>query len=241
MGIQYFLNSLRIRPERAYGFLGALDALGFPMENVHIVWGKHWRDFEDQNALCDAAIADGFPQMELVRNIRRPGYIAAMWSFFRTFRAIQSHNIQRTMVFEDDCTFKIPYERVKRRLDDLPKNTKIGITGYHTHRENLRDLKPCTRHWGLGVRNYNSSHNAANFYTPEGIQMIFNLSMKKEFKTIENIIGELHMKEGVYSLLKSIVKIHALQGRSDAMPGEDVEDQRRITNSDRWKQGYNVG
>ena len=245
--IPFFINSLRHRPERAYSRLGALEAQGFPMDQVHIVWGKYWGNFNSQDQMVDAAVADGFPELEGLRNAGRFGYVGAMWSFFRTFRAIQDSNIEMAVVFEDDFKFKRgnEYRNFKGLCRDLPNDSKIGILGYHPAeiRPNdvTRELDPVSQYWGKGVVNLHSSHNVANIYTPDGLQAIRDEAGKKRrLSTIEFLIGCLHGEPGVYSLLSPIISLTVAQGKSDAMPGEGTESEYSVSHVERWKSGYNV-
>ena len=245
--MQFFINSLKRRPERAYSRLGALEAQGFPMEDVHIVWGEYWDDYPDFDALCNAAISD-FPEMEGIRTARRIGYVAAMWSFFRTYRAIQENGIQEAVVFEDDFLFRPgkEYDYFKEIHAHLPKDYQIGILGYGTKNKKghkMRELEPINRYWGHGVVNLTSSHNIANIYTPDGLQMIRDAAGAAErLSTIERLIGNFHETLGVYSLLRPICWVTKMQGISDATPGDGgVENSQSISDVERWTQGYDVG
>lgn len=242
MELQFFINALKHRPERAYSAMGALEAQGFPMRNVHIVWGKYWQDFDGVDALLDAAVDDGFVDMEALRDCKRPGFIAAMWSFYRTFRTIVAEQLN-AVVFEDDCRFTRSYRYFEQVLTDRPRDMRIGIFGYHLPRDKAlaRQLTPRTQYWGAGVVNPSATHNKINYYTPAGIELIFSEFKGKRYTTIEGVIARLHETAGVYSLLKPIVRSSSLQGESDAMPGEGTERGSSLANVERWKRGYNVG
>ena len=250
MKIEYFINSLKHRPERTYAAIGALDAQCFPMKNVHIVYGKYWADFDD---LFEAICADGFSE-ELAHLVdAKPGYQAGTWSFFRIFRAIEANQIAHAMIFEDDFVFKrrrsqtpVSYKDVKKICEALPKDFKIGILGYrlpvpNTHRT-FRDLKPVNKYWGAGVVNTSSSHNIANIYSLDGVGLIREtaLARTKGFSTTENLIGRLHEEEGVYSLLDPIIGRSPTRGKSDGMPHTNRDDDPNLVNVNRWAKGFNV-
>ncbi|MDE0017792.1 MAG: hypothetical protein OXU51_16535 [Candidatus Poribacteria bacterium] len=243
--IEYFIQSLRHRPERAYTAIGSLSGQCFPMKNVHIVWGKYWADFDD---LFAAISADGFSDELSSLADAKPGYAAGTWSFFRTFRAIEANQIRYAMLFEDDFIFKIhksdtpiSHSYVQEVCKALPKDFKIGILGYclaepDTHRT-FRALRPVNEYWGAGVVNTSSSHNVANIYSLPGIRLMRETAARSKFSTTENVIGRLHNEPGVYSLLTPIIDRSPMRGHSDGMPHTNTSEDPNVV---RWQEGFNV-
>ena len=266
MPVEFFINTLRHRPERSSSVLGVMDYLNYPMEHVHVVYGKYWEDFESKAALLEAILEDGFPELEgLIDKHENPivnmGWMAGAWSFFRTFRAIQEKNISYAVVMEDDYVFSKDYAYFLRVFRAMPPDLKIGILGYNplyplpgflkgVENGDIRELSPIyinddkkNEYWGAGiVHKYHSNNNIA-LYTPEGIEMIRDVAPKSHWlATIERLIGEyLHEADGSYSLITPIAKELVLQGVSDGMPGEaSAENPVSIAHVERWQQGYDV-
>lgn len=260
MNIEYFIQSLRHRPERAYALVGALAGQCFPMEKVHIVLGKYWGDFVEashksgtkqraSDALFAAICADGFSEELAFLADAKPGFAAGTWSFSRTFRAIEANQIKYAMLFEDDVIFKIyrsdtpiSHSYVQEVCEALPKDFKIGILGYRLAEPNthgtFRALRPVNEYWGAGVVNTSSSHNVANIYSLPGIRLMRETgTRKKGISTTENIIGRLHDEPGVYSLLTPIIDRSPMRGHSDGMPHTNTSKDLNVV---RWQEGFNV-
>lgn len=266
MSVEFFINTLTHRPERSSSVLGVLDYLNYPMERVHVVYGKYWGDFESKESLLEAILEDGFPELEgLLDKHENPiinmGWMAGAWSFFRTFRAIQEQNIAYAVVMEDDYVFSKNYAYFLRVFESMPDDLKLGILGYNppyplsgflesVKNGSIRELAPISidedeenEHWGVGIVHQYHSNTNLSLYTPEGIEMIREAAPRSHWlATLERLIGEyLHGADGVYSLIHPIAQELVLQGRSDGMPGEaSTEKPSSIAHVERWKQGYNV-
>ena len=159
---------------RYWYMVGMLDAMKYPLDRCYTVMGKYWKDYEDNDAMIDAMIDDGFLWADRLRlsgdrnhNILYRGFRANMWSACRCIRWA-SHQEFPVLIMEDDSKLALDWRALKSRVRKLPEYTEVVVLSG----DREYNLDPYNEDWCRGYKR--SSGAFCNIYSPDGSRNTFN-------------------------------------------------------------------
>ena len=230
-----FIMTLEATPHRKWGSIGALDARGFPMKNVHVIHGIDGVEYRDHDALIKDAVADGFGFFaENPDFLEIPVPMAAgTWSACRMLRHIKEQRLI-ALLMEDDWIFNIDYDEIQKRLrtvDDEETQIAALMAKVFYGKSLNRSVEPINEHWVKGVP---GSAAGATIYKPEGAKLVLKQFKAGKARTLEKAVTYIEYPQAV-TILAPIARHPALMGYSRANPKNNR--QGYIDAYEKWHRG----
>lgn len=118
MNVYIFTISDERAHERHALCRGGLLALQVPPERTRFFLGADHIDYPTTEAVCEAAIADGFPGFEARKDTHAKAIVAQVWSYFQMWRAFAERG-ETALYLHDDGQLAFLYQKYVHLTDFL--------------------------------------------------------------------------------------------------------------------------
>ena len=213
MGIDIYILNLPREMKRRYMTEGALRAKGVPPSKIHIWEANDDKNYEKTREVCDAAIADGFPQYQSFldkgqHNACNIAHLTQSWNWCRFFRHLIDEQ-KTAMLIQDDVMLgdQMTYQALNEMVECLSDQDKIfyyftlWIRWFGRRKKFNPKLVPENPHIIQGI--YSKGCDMAQVITPEGAELLLSRFEGYFYPVLEDLIFDnLDLKHhaGFYAL-----------------------------------------
>ena len=207
----YILNVPR-EIKRRYITEGALRAKSVPPSKTHIWEANDDRDYEKTRQVCEAAIADGFPEFQArldngQHNEHNIAHLTQSWNYCRFFRHLIDEQktallIHDDVMFGEGMTYQVLNEIVEclHNRDEVFRYFTLWIRWFN--RKESFDPKsiPENPHITRGI--YSKGCDMAQVITPHGAEFLLSKFEGYFFGVLEDLIfHQLGPRVGFYTVI----------------------------------------
>ena len=195
--IQYHILNLSFREDRKYAQLGALALMGYPIDDIIFHEAPSGYEYENADAVCQAAAEDGFPGfLPCHDNSAKMRYgFAYLWGTLQIMRKIIDGEAPYGYFNQDDNFLRVVPEQIQQDIAEL-KNLKIAQLSWF--REESEAGPKVSDNYYEGSHVYGDS---GMIVSKEGAQLIVN-EFQKETPWLEHLICKLSKKhDGIYCIV----------------------------------------
>lgn len=110
MNINVYIFTIKRARRRQLLCKGGLLTMGVPHEHIKMFYGPDHRAYGTWQDIINAMVADGFPQMEIYRDvIGNRGLLGQRWGYCRFFRHLQETG-ETALYVHDDAMLALPFD-----------------------------------------------------------------------------------------------------------------------------------
>ena len=244
--------NLKDRMDRYYSVYGALHAAGTPIERIQRWNAIPASDYENIEALVDAAVKDGFPEFKtLLENKKfspRLAKGAQFWSYCQMLRYIAEKNIVAAILYDDRyitnwSQLAAVYCYIKEIERDLPGKVELTILQLEYYHDFTNQIVNIYAHPDKYSRPYpmmpyilqgplGASENAM-LYTPEGAKFFLEKLLNTFNDSIEETLaGLIHLpteeRGGVWTCNYPAVAMMRGMGSNMYRDDTDLTDEMTV-------------
>lgn len=191
---------------------GALRAKGVPLSKIHIWRANDDQDYEKTRHVCEAAIADGFPEFQVrldngQHNVGNIAHLTQSWNYCRFFRHLIDEQ-KTALLTHDDAMFgpEMTYEVLNEMVNCLQNRDEVFR--YFTlwmrwlDSEERSDPKPIPENPHVTRGIYIKGCDIAQVITPQGAEFLLAKFEGYHLGVLEDLIfTELKHRVGFYTLI----------------------------------------
>ena len=216
----YYMNLDR-RADRNAFFRRHLEELGTDMSLVHRFSSHDGMAYSSVEALCEAAVKDGFPQLSEAHGTGL-GSMGCLWTFRSVLRLIQASD-DIAMVFIDDCYVKQPIAEFNTLLSYIPSADFriLQIDYWFPDEMDSTNQEPDILESCPDIcRNFRGAGDKITIFSPAGADFLLSEMDKLPLYFPENILYELIPQRpyGCYSTSDKMKWVGYKEGRQN-VPG----------------------
>ena len=212
--ISFNILNLKNRSDRRHVIIGNLDTQQIPYEDVAFHDAPYGRIYPTSQAMCDAAIADGYPEFERLTNIGR-GTIGAIWGTHKIFDLIAQGEYPYGYYNQDDKLLLLTYSQILGILDRLrtlpDKFLMLQLTYAVAPNAEIRDAEPVAPD-SMIVHGIQGSGDSGIILSPMGAALVME-QWRKYPETHEMTIGRMRKLPGTYSMIDPNYAIRSINTR----------------------------
>lgn len=212
MAIDIYILNLPREMKRRYMTEGALRAKGVPSSKIHIWEANDDQDYEKTRQVCEAAIADGFPQYQSFldkgqHNACNIAHLTQSWNWCRFFRHLIEEQ-KTALLIQDDVMLgpKMTYEVLNKMVDCLQDRNKIFhyFTLWIRWFKNKGKInpKPIMENHYITRGVYSKGCDMAQVITPQGADSLLSKFEGYFYPVLEDLVfDQLKHQDGFYTLI----------------------------------------
>lgn len=230
--MRHYVVNRQSRNDRRYTWVGAMASQGVPREEMHICLAMDKDDYPTPEAICHAAIADGFRgffqyHLEHPHYLVGLGHLICSWSVMRMWREI-AHGHETAVAWLDDYALRVKVSRLTSLVERL--NPDVLMLAWHYRRDlfgqqttipmadsfcSVPEPQSCPRAPEVYLGAYGGS-DWANVLSPRGAQWILDYMEAYPFLNTENAIS------GMWRTFPARQTVYAARGNNPFSHGMEI-------------------
>ena len=212
MGIDIYILNVPREVKRRYVTEGALRAKGVPSSKINVWKANDDIDYEKTRQVCEAAIADGFPEFQVrldngQHNKKGIVHVTQSWNYCRFFRHLMDKQktallIHDDVMFGEKMTYSVLNEMVGclHNRDEIFRYWTLWIRWFES-KENINP-KPIPENSNITRGIYNKGCDMAQVITPTGAEFLLSKFEGYFLGVLEELIFyQLKHQVGFYTLI----------------------------------------
>ena len=231
----WYLNLTR-RPDKATYTKAMLTGVDCLLEQIHRIDAHDGADYENTALLCDAAIAEGFPWFEKLRDCwMGKGNVATMWSWCKSLRLLsQCLQEEECAIFMlDDQTLRQPFWKFGEAVSDLDDLKILQVSQWLPHEKDeawspLEKFPPCNDEPvnDFCYKGFNGAGDAVTIFSAEGAALMLDWFAEDpyQFPEIQIYLRSKTVFDGCYSFQEPHLWSGFVDDRIFAKKGTDREN-----------------
>ena len=204
--IKYHILNLPFREDRKYAQLGAFAVMEYPRGDIIFHEAPSGYEYENTEAVCQAAADDGFPVFLpcLDKRMKMKNGFAYMWGTLQIMREIANGRIPYGYYNQDDNFLTVGPNQIHQDIDEL-ENLKIAQLYWHGKEGNPSNKKTVR---GTYYEGSHVSGDSGLILSKEGAQLFID-TFQKEIVWMERLVFDISQKNksGIYCIVDESSRI----------------------------------
>ena len=180
------------RADRLTAFKKALYDAGY-RNTLYVVKATDMQDFDSYDALTRFAMSS-YPSFKVFLKTEVP-WLPYQLSLLRCLEWI-SERSNHVLLFEDDTSFRCPWQGFLELFNQLPQNFNIAMLNYNHAIDRQRSTSNYTLGWDRGAKSHGTT---SNVYSPYGAKILHDTIQETPEMSAEMHLLNLDSLGGVFS------------------------------------------